>query len=195
VSNRRPTPQQIAMLRQIRDGKATRHGDGRGGVAYRVDGKTLTGKVETLIARGWVASQWPLLSLSSPDALTGLGKSVLEDAEITARFESIPWGHPLKESISIRRKSLGGSPIKGGGSAGTGREVICYFCYRRDRAAAEQAREQGRPHRYVSPVVWYVNGNSHSDLVGAEQARQAHIIKHLDADDWQPWQRVEQQTP
>jgi hypothetical protein len=176
ATNRRPTANQIDLLRAVRDGKVSGNATHGGGEGYyrqvnAIEAVAVTRDVERLVTRDWVDFDGVYSGgVGSRDViLTTEGAAVLADAEEWEEFARVQQSWP---GIRIRRRARGNHPIAGWGKAPDGREIECGVCIARRKEDPEAHR--GR----IYDPVWYTNEGGREADKEAEIAHRDHVLKH-----------------
>lgn len=129
---------------------------GAGGYVQR-DGKVVrpegspsltSAALSALVNKGWVGVEEDgTLSVTESGR-----KAVIERRAIDSYKED-----PNKYRIGVRKRHLGRRAWGASVSAGTGRDVTCFTCFKRQREEAEANRAAGKRSFSPDPVVWFTN--------------------------------------
>lgn len=169
-----PTVRQLALLEQIDDdqvyGEIEDQGDGSVGMVYRLrpGAKDISPRVDALINRGWAQS----FETTRRVTLTVDGVLAKQAAEYARRVNSLPYDHPLLRLVRVVARPRGRSSA--------GRNLKCFICYDLAKENFDAGLVRARP----DALVWYTNESGAPAQREAERRREAHIVSHLNADDW-----------
>ncbi len=122
---------------------------------------------QRLTAKGW------LVLVDGIVRLTDVGAALLADERERAEWDAVPFDQ--RPRVNVRLRPLGRSPVRGVPGPGSGRNVECWECYRRDREAFEAGTSTKRP----DPVVWFTNENTRAAQRDAEDAQRRHGMRHV----------------